>query len=86
MMDGIKENKFDLMDATHHILSGFKAIYTDEIVRTIDQARITCGGAGFAAFSGFTENFQNWSPLPTYEGDNTVMLQQSCKYLFKLVK
>jgi len=26
------------------------------------------------------------SPIPTYEGDNTVMLQQACKYLFKLVK
>lgn len=86
MMDGIKEKKFDMMDPMHHILSGFKAICTDEIVLMIDQSRKACGGAGFAAFSGFTENFQNMAPIPTYEGDNTVMLQQSCKYLFKLVK
>lgn len=86
MMDGIKENKFDLMDPMHHLMSGFKAIITDEIVRMIEQSRTACGGAGFAAFSGFTDGFQNMAPLPTYEGDNTVMLQQSCKYLFKLVK
>lgn len=74
MMDDIKTGKFDTMDSMHHILSGFKAIFTEETVRMIDQARTACGGAGFASFSGFTDHFQNMSPIPTYEGDNTVML------------
>lgn len=73
-MDDIKEKKFDTMDSTHHILAGFKAIFSDEYTRMVEQARLACGGAGFASFSGFTESFQNNSPVSTYEGDNTVML------------
>jgi len=74
MMDGIKVNKFDQMDSMHHILAGFKSVFTDETVKIIESARMACGGAGFASFSGFTDQFQNISPIPTYEGDNTVML------------
>ena len=59
---------------------------SEEYIKNIEQARVACGGAGFASFSGFTDLFQNHAPVPTYEGDNTVMLGQACKYLFKLVK
>lgn len=86
MMDAIRVNNFQLMDSMHHILAGFKAVFTEECVKMIEQSRMACGGAGFGSFSGFTDAFQNFSPIPTYEGDNTVMLQQACKYLFKLVK
>lgn len=74
------------MDSTHHILAGFKVIFSDEMIKMVEQSRMACGGAGFASFSGFTDAFQNNSPVPTYEGDNTVMLGQATKFLFKLVK
>jgi hypothetical protein len=36
--------------------------------------------------SGFSALHDFYSPMPTFEGDNTVMLQQSSKYLFKMIK
>lgn len=86
MMDQIEGGNFQLMDSMHHLCSGFKALFTTESVSMIDEARKTCGGAGFAAFSGFTGAYDNRSPDPTQEGDNTVMLQQACNYLFKCLK
>ena len=47
---------------------------------------MACGGAGFASFSGFTDLFQNRAPDPTQEGDNTVMLGQASRFLFKILK
>ena len=57
MMDNIKQLKFELMDPMHHLLSGFKALCTDEVIKIIDESRRACGGAGFASFSGFTDQF-----------------------------
>jgi len=43
-------------------------------MNTSDTARRACGGAGYQSGSGFSEIFSQGSPIPTYEGDNTVML------------
>lgn len=85
MMDSLKDSKFETMDSTHHLLAGFKAMITDEKLKMIEVARMACGGAGFASFAGFTDAFQNTSPEATYEGDNTVMLGQASRFLFKIV-
>lgn len=61
------------MDVAHHLLSGFKGFYTDTTLPMLEECRRACGGAGFHNFSGFTELCQNALPLPTFEGDNTVM-------------
>lgn len=54
MMVDIKSKKFTRMDAMHHILSGFKAIFSYQSIVDIDEARRACGGAGYQSFSGFT--------------------------------
>lgn len=86
MMDEIKNGNFSRMDVMHHILAGMKAWFTENMMVNIDVARRSAGGAGFSANTGLTELFQNASPLPTYEGDNTVMLGQATRYLAKLLK
>lgn len=48
--------------------------------------RQACGGAGFSAWSGLPALVFDYAPHTTFEGDNTVMAQQSSKYLFKNVK
>ena len=73
------------MDVNHHILAGFKGLFTEDAYANVDIARKSTGGAGYQTSSGFTELFRNVSPLPTYEGDNTVMLGQASRYLVKLV-
>lgn len=85
-MEGINNLKFTSMDTMHHLLSGFKAKFTDEACFAIDKCRLSTGGAGFASHSGFTDIYLNTSPNPTYEGDNIVMLLQASKFVFKLLK
>jgi len=86
MMQEIKTGNYASMDAMHHILAGLKAQFTADLMVQLDKARTACGGAGFASNTGFTELYQNASPMPTYEGENTVMLGQAVRYLVKLYK
>ena len=83
-MTEIKSDVFTRMNQMHHILSGFKVIFTDSIVADVEEARRTCGGAGYQSNSGFASMHAMISGAPTAEGDNTVMLGQASKYLVKL--
>ena len=49
----------------------------------MEDARRACGGAGYQSSSGFTALYAGLSPIPTYEGDNVVMLGQASRYLVK---
>ena len=48
--------------------------------------RQSLGGAGYSAWSGLPYLISMYSPETTYEGDNSVMAQQSFNYLRKLIK
>lgn len=85
-MEDIQVKNFDRMDVLHHLLAGFKAYFSETLMIGVEKCRRSAGGAGYASFSGFTEIAGAVSPVPTYEGDNTVMLLQASKYVFKLVK
>lgn len=52
----------------------------------IDQIRMNCGGAGYSVWSFLPELHGMYSPTPIYEGDNTVMAQQSISYIVKIIK
>lgn len=84
MMDEIKKQDFSRLDASHHIFAGMKAMLTYIVEEDSHTARRACGGAGYQSNSGFTQIYGQVSPYPTFEGDNTVMLGQSVRYLQKL--
>jgi len=52
----------------------------------VEEARRTCGGAGYQSNAGFTSLFSAVSPIPTYEGENNVMMGQASRYLIKQFK
>lgn len=55
----------------------------------IDTVRQNCGGAGYNNQSGLPQLHSDYSPVPVYEGDNTVLAQQNLNYfqkLFRLLK
>lgn len=79
------KGKFDNMDVMHHLLSGYKSLFSERILESIEICRKSCGGAGYSAWSGLPRLYFDFSPVPTYEGDNTVMLLQSANFLKKLV-
>ena len=74
------------MDKNHHILSGFKAMFSEQLMVNIDEARRVCGGAGYQSSAGFTSLYGLASPNVTLEGENKVMLGQATRYLVKLYR
>lgn len=52
----------------------------------IEEARKTMGGHGFSVFSGVSEQFANFVPANTYEGENFVLCQQVGRALLKQIK
>ena len=72
------------MDQSHHILSGFKALFTEGSIAIIEEARRACGGAGYQSNAGFANLLSQMSPTPTLEGENKMMLGQAARYLVKI--
>lgn len=85
-MEDMDKNKFDGLDVLHHLLAGFKDRQSEESCQGVDVCRRSTGGAGFLANAGFTELADVGSPFPTFEGDNTVMVLQASRYIFKLLQ
>lgn len=73
MMDEVNQKVFTRLEPNHHILSGFKSLFTEQLLRYIDEARRCTGGAGYQANAGFTAIWQQASPNVTLEGENNVM-------------
>ena len=86
MNDKIASGNCDKLPVMHHLLAGLKAHVSEVMMTTLDKARRSCGGAGYQSNSGFTELASAGSPIPTYEGDNTVMAQQTLSYIQKKFK
>lgn len=86
MMTDVQNRVFSRMDQVHHILSGFKSLFTEHGMLNVEDARRMCGGAGYQSNSGFTTLFAGISPMPTYEGENMVMYGQASRFLMKLLK
>lgn len=74
MNELIVKGDFGRLPVMHHLLAGLKSYVSEVMMTTLDKARRSCGGAGYQSNSGFTELASMGSPIPTYEGDNTVML------------
>lgn len=72
---------FSLMKDLHATLCAVKAFYSYETDAGINRARQSCGGHGYSSFSGFTTLWREFSPNVTYEGENTVMILQTARYL-----
>jgi len=70
---------------SHHYSSGFKAYFTQTIYESLDKLRQACGGAGFSAWSGLPFVVQGYAANAAYEGDNTIMAQQSGRIVIKNV-
>jgi hypothetical protein len=86
MKDEIAEGDFKSMDLIHHLTSGGKSVFTQDCHDSLLVVRQSLGGAGYSAWSGIPYLIEDYSPETTYEGDNTVMAQQSFNYLRKLIK
>jgi len=82
----IKEGDYAVLPEFHATTSGLKAMCTWMAVNGIEEARQRCGGHGFLLASGISEIYMHILPACTYEGDNIVLCQQTCRYLLKAAR
>lgn len=68
----------------HALTSGLKAYTTQIAADGAEDARKCCGGHGYSALSGLPDLVAIVTPHCTWEGDNTVLLQQTARYLVKV--
>lgn len=73
MMKDINEGNYDDMDIVHHLCAGFKSVYSQLCMDGLMEIRQCLGGAGYSAWSGIPYIIDDFSCVPTFEGDNTVM-------------
>ena len=80
------EDPFKVLPDLHGLISGFKALCTWDGEKYSEILKQACGGHGYMQLSGLSKihNDFGWGFQMT-EGDNTVMAQQTSRYLMKKV-
>jgi len=69
------------MPFVHALSSLLKATAAWNLATTIQTCRETCGGQGFRSYSRFGLYRDDTDVFSTFEGDNTVLMQQVSRYL-----
>ena len=67
----------------HALTAGLKAYNTQVALDGAEDARKCCGGFGYSDMSGLPAILSTVVPLPTLEGENYVMYQQTARHLMK---
>ncbi|KAI9920718.1 hypothetical protein PsorP6_001043 [Peronosclerospora sorghi] len=75
-----------LLADIHGTMAGFKAFCTWDVQNAIEICRQSCGGNGYSQYTGLGELLADFSVMVTFEGDNTVMAQQTAHYLVRAVE
>uniref|UniRef100_A0A6J0TYC2 Acyl-coenzyme A oxidase n=1 Tax=Pogona vitticeps TaxID=103695 RepID=A0A6J0TYC2_9SAUR len=78
-----KEGKFDMLPELHALTSGLKVIATDYSSAGAEVCRRACGGHGYSLLSGLPTLCTKLVASCTYEGENTVLLLQTARFLIK---
>ncbi|XP_061472230.1 peroxisomal acyl-coenzyme A oxidase 1 isoform X3 [Rhineura floridana] len=79
----INQGDLSELPELHALSAGLKA-FTSWIANAgIEECRMACGGHGYARCSGLPDIYVNFTPSCTYEGENTVMMLQTARFLVK---
>ncbi|XP_070533282.1 peroxisomal acyl-coenzyme A oxidase 1-like [Ptychodera flava] len=79
----INSGNIESLPELHALSAGLKAFTSYVMNEGIEVCRMSCGGHGYSCASGFPELYGFATPACTYEGENTVMLLQTARYLMK---
>ncbi|XP_050419346.1 peroxisomal acyl-coenzyme A oxidase 1 [Patella vulgata] len=83
VMADINKGALGELPQLHALSSGLKACSSYAASEMIETCRMACGGHGYSQASGFPKIYVNVTPACTYEGENTVLLLQTARYLMK---
>ncbi|CAN8264288.1 unnamed protein product [Cochlearia groenlandica] len=81
-----KTHEEQLVADVHALSAGLKAYVTSYTAKSLSVCREACGGHGYAAVNRFGSLRNDHDIFQTFEGDNTVLLQQVAADLLKQYK
>ena len=76
----------DRLPELHALACCLKSVCSQDAAACVETCRMACGGHGFMNSSGFPATYGFAAAAATYEGENTVMLLQTARYLLKAWK
>ncbi|XP_071360739.1 peroxisomal acyl-coenzyme A oxidase 1 isoform X1 [Trachinotus anak] len=79
----INQGDFSELPELHALSAGLKAFTTWATNSGIEVCRMSCGGHGYSRSSALPDIYVEFTPTCTYEGENTVMMLQTARYLVK---
>ncbi|KAJ8264118.1 hypothetical protein GJAV_G00145380 [Gymnothorax javanicus] len=79
----INQGDFSELPELHALSAGLKAFTTWAASAGIEVCRMACGGHGYSHCSSLPSIYVTFCPTCTYEGENTVMMLQTARYLLK---
>lgn len=81
--EDINQGDLSEMPELHALSAGLKAFTSWEANTAIEVCRMSCGGHGYSRSSALPDIYVEFTPACTYEGENTVMMLQTARYLVK---
>lgn len=83
MTQQLAQNDAKMLPEMHVTSCALKTWGSRRSSEGLEECRKAMGGHGFSAFSGVSDQFANFVPANTYEGDNYVLTQQVARALLK---
>ncbi|XP_078506954.1 peroxisomal acyl-coenzyme A oxidase 1-like [Lissotriton helveticus] len=81
--EDINQGDLNELPELHALSAGLKAFTSWIASAGIEECRMACGGHGYSRCSGLPDIYVNFTPACTYEGENTVMMLQTARFLVK---
>jgi len=79
----LDQGNLERLPEMHALSCCLKAVCTNDGAAGIEQLRLACGGHGYMEVSNLPSTYGMVTAAVTYEGENTVMLLQTARYLMK---
>lgn len=79
----MEAGQLESLPELHAIACCLKAVSTTDAASGVETCRLACGGHGYMTSSNFPATYGLVTAMCTYEGENTVLLLQTARYLVK---
>lgn len=79
----LDKGNLERLPELHAIACCLKAVCTADSAAGVETCRLSCGGHGYLSSSNFPLTYGLVTAASTYEGENTVLLLQTARYLIK---
>ncbi|CAK9795593.1 Probable peroxisomal acyl-coenzyme A oxidase 1 [Anthophora plagiata] len=82
----LDQGNMEKLPELHALSCCLKAVASADVAAAVEQLRLACGGHGYMDSSNLPATYGLVTAICTYEGENTVLLLQTARYLVKAWK